>query len=126
MIYKLEEEQSEHFTINSNHNADAYAKFLPKVADDVDVLRIEETIATSWSGVSGCCDQETVDNNADAVFVAWVQKKLYEYRHLSYKTYGHGGGTAQCSSSRAPFPDNSRSCRGSISLDAYIEFYERK
>lgn len=125
MIVNLEEE-SEQISIGENYNADELSHLLPKISEDIDVLRIEEDVFASWSGVSGCCEQSTVDSNANSAFTKWVQEKLYTYRHLNYKTYGHGGGNARCSNSREPFPSNRRSCRGSIILKAHIEFYERK
>jgi hypothetical protein len=124
MIYKLEE-TTEQFTIEPNHDLDDMATLIHPATKDADVLRIEEDVYASWSGVSGCCDGDTPSNNVNAAFTKWVKDKIFQYRDLRYLRYGQGGGTARCRTSSSGFPDNRRSCRGSATVKAYIEFEKR-
>jgi hypothetical protein len=121
MIYKPELTEETH-TIEASHDSDELAEFAAKAAPEQDVLRVEEDVYASWSGVSGCCSGDTAQRNVNAAFARWVQEKLYQYRHLRYTKYGHGGGTARCTTSTSPWPDNRRSCRGSATVKGYIEF----
>ena len=121
MIYKPELSE-ETTNIHPSHDSDELAEFAAKAAPDQDVLRVEEDVYASWSGVSGCCSGDTPQKNVNAAFAKWVKDKLYQYRHLRYTRYGHGGGTAHCTTSTALWPDNRRSCRGSATVKGYIEF----
>ncbi|WP_113635012.1 hypothetical protein [Nubsella zeaxanthinifaciens] len=85
-------------------------------------LRIEETVYRTWSGVSGCGAESEKTRQVKAAYEGWVSNKLFEYRHLRYKTYGHGEGQIRTSSSQEPWPSNRRSCRGSLQLPCYIIF----
>ena len=116
--------KEEVFTIEPNDAIDEFAVFMkPNTNKNVgEDLRIEETVSRTWSGVSGCGDASEKARQIKAAYEGWVAKKLFEYRHLKYKTYGHGEGQIRTSSSRAPWPDNNRSCRGSLSLPCYIVF----
>ena len=84
-------------------------------------LRIEETVYRSWSGVRSCGDSSRIANEVKAAYEGWVAQKLFQYRHLRYKTYGHGEGTVRTSNSGGG-PGSARSCRGSLSLPCYIVF----
>lgn len=112
---------TETFAIEADHT-DEMAKLIKPAEPDAEVLRIEEDVYASWSGVRGCCSGDTPNNNVRAAFTKWVQKKLYDYRDLRYIDYGHGGGTAHCSTSNSGWPENRTSCRGSATVKAYIEF----
>lgn len=116
--------QDEQFVVEPNDAIDEFVIF--RKPDTIKVnaqdLRIEETVTRTWSGVSSCGDANVKAKQIKDAYEGWVAKKLFEYRHLRYKTYGHGEGTIRVSHSRAPWPDNSRSCRGSLSLPCYIVF----
>lgn len=121
MIYKPEE-AIEEFIIQPNHDLDDMINLINPVVSDLDILRIEEDVYASWKGVNGCCKGETPNNNLNIAITKWVKDKIFEYRDLRYVRYGHGGGTAKCTTSSSGFPDNRRRCRGSITVKAYIEF----
>lgn len=89
-----------------------------------DVLRIEETVTAGWSGVNGCCDSGTVNGNAKNALEGWVKKKFLEHINHQVLRYGSGQGSASCTNRRAPWPDNSRSCSGALSMPCYIEFWK--
>lgn len=84
-------------------------------------LRIEETIYRSWSGVRSCGDSTRINNEVKMAYEGWVSKKLFEYRHLRYKTYGHGEGSVRTSESGGTM-GSPRRCRGSLALPCYIVF----
>lgn len=87
-----------------------------------EILRIEEQLYCSWGGVDNCHVQSRIDREVAGDFRRWVERKMYEFRHLRWLGYGHGGGRVRVRRTRAPWPDNSRSCRGWVTLDCYIEF----
>lgn len=87
-----------------------------------EVLRIEETVYASWGGVSGCCDQNTVDAEWRAAFQRWVKEKLFQYRHLRWIRYGQvSNATGKCSRSGGDW-GSARRCRASLSAPCFIEF----
>lgn len=124
MIYKPQE-TTEQFIIEPNHEIDDMATLIKPATTNADVLRIEEDVYASWSGVSGCCSGDTPNKNVNVEFTKWVKDKIFQYRDLRYIRYGHGGVTARCVTSSSGFPDNRRSCRGSAKVKAYIEFEKR-
>jgi len=87
-----------------------------------EILRIEEKVYVSWGGVTGCCAQDRIDGSCRAKLEEWAKNKMFEHRQLRWLRYGSLSAQVSCSQSRAPWPDNSRSCRGSVSLPCYIEF----
>ena len=87
-----------------------------------EILRIEENVPVYWSGVTGCCSQSRIDSNCDSAYKSWVQKKLYEYRHLRWVRYGHPAARISCSSGRLGWPNDERWCRARTTLECYIEF----
>jgi hypothetical protein len=121
---ETQELKEEVITINASDSIDEFAIF--KKEDEKNLLaedlRIEETVNSSWSGVSGCGSAKEIERQVKAAYEGWVQKKLFEYRNLKYKTFGHGEGKVKTHSSHAPWPDNSRKCGGSLSLPCYIVF----
>lgn len=122
----LEKDYSLEILIEPNDAIDEFAEFLPpNNKSKADILRIEEPVYHSWSGVSGCDHPSRKDAELKAAYEGWVKKKLFEYRHLNYITYGHLGGTMRTGNSRAPWPDNNRSCWGNLSITCFIEFYKR-
>ena len=92
---------------------------------NAEVIRIEETVYAHWKGVKSCCRQSRIDKNVKQLFEGWVKNKLFEYRHLQYLSYGHGGGRAKCSSSGGDW-GSARKCRGSIGIKCYIEFLKNE
>ena len=88
---------------------------------DGDILRIEETVGTNWSGVRSCCDQDRVNSEAKAAFEGWVQKKLFENRHLQWLRYGQTGrATGECF--RSDGGSSGRRCRAYLNIPSFIEF----
>ena len=86
------------------------------------VLRVEETLTASFSGVRSCGDSARAASEAKNRLEQWVQTKLFEYRDLQYLGYGTGEGRHTWSNSTGPWPENRRSCRGTVTFPAYIEF----
>lgn len=104
---------------------DAHAEAGPFQGDKAaasDVIRIEHTLHVTWSGVSGCCSGGRPQREVTKDFQQWVGQQITANPGKPYLRSGHGGGTARCRSSQAPWPDNSRSCSGSASVVAFIEF----
>ncbi|MDX9906830.1 MAG: hypothetical protein RBS55_09615 [Bacteroidales bacterium] len=118
------ETTTEEIIVKANDSIDELAIFI-KPSDYKAVgqdLRIEETVYRTWSGVRGCGDSNEIARQVKAAYEGWVARKLFEYRHLKYKSYGHGEGKVRTSSGKRPWPDNSRFCGGSLSLPCYIIF----
>ncbi|WP_157966122.1 hypothetical protein [Cognataquiflexum aquatile] len=112
--------------INSNDKIDEFSEFQDSefhsaVATD---LRIEETVYRSWSGVRSCGDANRVSNEVRAAYEGWVAEKLFQYRHLRYKTYGHGEGSVRTRNSGGGL-GSPRRCNGSLILPCYIVFQRK-
>lgn len=86
-----------------------------------DIVRIEESVHVSWSGVSGCNHQDTVDNNAKTAMESWVKAKMFEHRNWRWVKYGAGVGNFRCSQRKDPWT-SVRSCGCSGHIPCYIEF----
>lgn len=86
-------------------------------------VRIEEALHASWSGVRGCCADGTPQSQVNGVFARWRADQIASHVNQRYLGSGHGGGTAKCSSSGGGgWPNPPASCRGSASVQAWIEF----
>lgn len=96
----------------------------PKLAnvDKASIFRVEETLSATFSGVRSCSDSSRALNEAKNRLEGWVQEKLFQYRDLQYLRYGSGEGRHTWSNSTSPWPENRRSCRGSVTFPAFIEF----
>ena len=88
---------------------------------NIQILRVEGPISKGWSGVTGCCEQRTVDQNYAAAYVAWRTATIDEHRHLRYLRSGAGPGKGRCTY-RDDTPWGGRSCRGTIAGQAWAEF----
>jgi hypothetical protein len=92
-----------------------------KTLNKEDVLRIEEDRSRGWSGVRGCCDQDTVNANAKACFDEFVKDKIYQYRHMRFIGAGAPPSSAHCSYSGGDW-GSARTCRGGVTLKCWAEF----
>nr|MBI1230292.1 hypothetical protein [Cytophagales bacterium] len=113
----------EEVKINPDDSIDEFSVFKSedfKKSKSTD-LRIEETIYRSWSGVRSCGDANRIANEVKVAYEGWVSQKLFEYRHLRYKTYGHGEGSVRTSNTGGNM-GSPRRCRGSLTLPCYIIF----
>ena len=90
-----------------------------------DLLRVEEDLPMSWSGVSSCCDRERIDNECKAQFDSWLGRQVSGHPGHQMVNYGHGGGSVRCSQSNSGWPDNRRSCRAGVTVRAFAEFVEK-
>lgn len=86
-----------------------------------EILRIEERIGRGWSGVRNC-GSDRMSNELTSAMRAWVGDKLQDHINLKVVKWGHGAGSWSSSNSTSGWPDNRRSCRGSLSVPAYIVF----
>ncbi len=124
----MEENLEKHETVvKANDSADELLELIrldPKIAEykTSDIIRIEEARSGSWSGVRGCCDQNTVDANAEGIFKSFLEEKIYQNRHLRYINSGHGGGTAHCRGHGGGWGGSGRSCGGNLTLQCWAEF----
>ena len=84
------------------------------------LLRIEETISHTYSGVSGCAS--SAQSEAGKAARAWANKKKQQYAHLRYKRSGHSEGVARTTSGRRW--NQSRWCKTTVTVRCYIEFYK--
>lgn len=78
----------------------------------------EESFADTHRGVTGCCDN--VQDQAWTAATRWHNKIKQQNPDLIEVYRGHGAGRADCSSGQRDWPDNSRWCRSTIHLRAYI------
>lgn len=86
-----------------------------------DIVRIEESVRFSWSGVTGCNTQERADAEYSNTLNSWVKNKMFEYRNWRWVRYGTNGVSGSCSRSRDRWTGvRSCGCRGH--LKCYIEF----
>lgn len=93
--------------------------------NSAEVLRIEANLTGNWKGVRGCCDQSTVDSNAQRTFDTWIKDQLFQNTDLVCLRYGHNGGKARCGNSGGDW-GTPRRCVGSITINAaFIEFMKR-
>lgn len=93
--------------------------------DPASVLRIEDDVVARWSGVSGCCSGDRPQRELTAQYDQWVGQQIKAHPDMVHLRSGHGGGEARCRSSREPWPSNRRSCGGSVTVKAFIEFAPR-
>jgi len=96
----------------------------PGLSEDAlsDLLRIEENLPISWHGVRGCCDSDRVNSEVKQQFEAWLGRQVSAHSDRTLVNWGHGGGTANCSSSTGPWPNNDHHCRGGATITAFAEF----
>ena len=84
----------------------------PETINPANILRIEEKVPVKWSGVKGCSKQSTINSNVKKAFEAWVGKKVLQHPNLRVINYGYPPSKVKTSSSKSPWPDNKRKCRG--------------
>lgn len=85
-----------------------------------DILRLEENVTGRFSGVRSCSDPNVHSAKALAAMNKWAQEKIFEHRDLRYIRFGHLGGNASWRNYTSW--DGKRSCSGSVTVKAYIEF----
>jgi len=88
---------------------------------DSDIVRIEETVPFSWSGVRGCNDNERAQSVYKEVLTNWVKDKMFEHRNWEWVRYGATEANGRCHESRDRWT-NERSCGCRGGLKCYIEF----
>lgn len=86
-----------------------------------DIVRIEEDVSFSWSGVTGCNSNDRAQSEYQNTLKAWVKNKLFEYRNWSWVRYGAIEANGRCSQSKDPWT-GVRRCGCSGKLKCYIEF----
>ncbi|MGV9009695.1 hypothetical protein [Brevundimonas sp.] len=86
-----------------------------------EVLRVQELIGASWSGVRNC-GSDRMDNELRSAMRSWVGDRLQDHVNLKVVKWGHDAGSWSSSNSTSGWPDNRRSCRGSLRVPAYIVF----
>ncbi|MCG2419366.1 hypothetical protein K8089_10055 [Aequorivita sp. F47161] len=86
-----------------------------------DIVRIEEDVRFSWSGVTGCNSNDRAQSEYQQTLKAWVKNKLYEHRNWSWVRYGATEANGRCNSSKDPWT-GVRRCGCSGKLKCYIEF----
>ena len=100
-----------------------FCKHFKKQFSKNNILRIEGIASTSWKGVRGCCDQNTVNNQAKKAIEQWVGMQILANRPLQYHKSGIVG---QASHAKCKYKKNKwtgeRSCKGSYKQAYYIEF----
>jgi hypothetical protein len=111
-------------TESSNFDASELGEiFTDHEEDKANVLRVEETIYRSWSGVRSCGDTDRVKAEIDAAIQAWVGQKLLEYVNHQVLRYGAGDASVSTrNSGGSGFPRSPRRCSGSASIPCFIEF----
>jgi hypothetical protein len=89
------------------------------------ILRVEGVASIGWKGVSGCCGQNTVNNQAKKAIEAWVGKQILANRPHQYYRSGLVGQivNAKCKSKNPQF--GARSCKGSWKQPYFIEFIKQ-
>lgn len=87
------------------------------------VLRIEGTITTSWKGVTGCCNQDRVDNAVRKAIEQWIGQQAMAHPGNTMLRYGAIGqvSRAHCKSKRNKWT-GVRSCTGSWKQPFFVEF----
>lgn len=93
-----------------------------KTMDTIQILRIENTLVASWSGVSSCGEIERMKRNTDEKAIIWIKDKLFEHRESKWIRYGWYYETPNVRESKEPWPSNKRSCTGNVKFVAFIEF----
>ena len=88
--------------------------------DKDNVLRVEEKVGRSWSGVASCGHSDRIQAEAQAALNEWIKQKIFQYRNLRYLRAGAGEGRARWTDYNPPF--GARSCHGSLTMPCYIEF----
>ena len=88
-----------------------------------EVLRIQERIGRNWDGVRSCGDARRISNELESAMRAWAGEQMLDHPGHRLVRWGHGAGTtSHRNSGGGGFPRSPRSCRGSLSVPAYIVF----
>ena len=90
-----------------------------------DILRVEEDIGASWSGVSNCGNDGRISSACRRRLEEWARDKMFEYRHLKWIRFGHQWPVRARITRRRNRWTNERSCRGSATLNCYMEFEKK-
>jgi hypothetical protein len=117
-FYKIENQESSSLSIEQHFDEAVNSTTLS--IEPSDILRIEEEVSRSFSGVRSCSSPDTHTSNAIIAMNEWVQCKLFENRNLRYIKFGNYGGTAHWTDRWAW--DGTRSCSGYVVIKCYIEF----
>ena len=117
-FYTIDNEDS--LDLNLEHYVDEASDSKTLNLQQSEILRIEEEVSRSFSGVRGCSDSNTHNSNATAAMNEWAQRKIFENRNLRYIRFGHLGGTAYWTNRTAW--DGTRSCTGYVVIKCFIEF----
>lgn len=83
-----------------------------------EVLRIEGTLTPSWMGVSSCCRQSRVNDEARRAFSTWVRAKVKLHPGRAYRAGPSGKWTGRCRKSH----NGARNCYASLKMLVFIEF----
>lgn len=90
-----------------------------KTFNHTDILRIEETVFISWTGVTSCGKAERIRNEIREALKAWANRKMLDYQQYRYISYGNGTSKVH-TYYRSRW--GKRSCKSSTSIPFYIEF----
>ena len=85
-----------------------------------DILRIEENVSHSWSGVTNCGHTDRIRRECAGAVERWARNKMFEYRQYRWIRYGNESSRVHITQRNPPF--GPRSCGARTSIPCYIEF----
>src|SRR5690349_1646076 len=77
-----------------------------------DPIQVTGLVIANWHGVSGCCDQSTVNSEWKKAFDSWVQSQKSAHATLRFVTAWWGEARGECRKWE-DWPDGRR-CNGSL------------
>lgn len=121
----FKETDHEEGSVEAKENADDLSNHIGLIYEKSQVLRIEEKVARSWSGVKSCGDADRVQSELNTAVQGWLKEKIFQHRHLRYLNYGYHDVKWRASRTGGGL-GGARSCRGSLAMTCYVEFAEYK
>jgi hypothetical protein len=85
-----------------------------------DILRIENNVYHSWSGVSSCGHADRIKSECWGAVQNWAKNKIFEHSQYRYIRYGNESSRVRVLNRKPPF--GARSCSASTTIPCYIEF----
>ena len=120
-----EEELFEILETTELENTSDFGQAMPEAEelnlDSGDILRIEEPIRHTWTGVTSCGHQDRIKNECWGRVQSWAKDKMFEYRQFRCLRYGNGSSRVKIRNRKDPWTGK-RSCWAGTTIPCYIEF----
>ena len=111
-------------TVNAGIAEDIMIEAQKQLAPE-NILRIEGVASISWKGVSGCCSQSRLDDQAKKAIEQWVGQQFLANRPYQYYRSGIIGQVSKAKCSLSKDWRNVRKCKGSWKQPYFIEFIKQ-